>query len=183
MGNNSNKHVVAISIGSALFVIIGSLINIPAFFVPNTSLQLQYALLALIAIVFGPTVGFFTGFIGHALKDAILYGSLWWSWIIVSGFIGFGIGAFANRINIQKGYLTKADLIYFNIVQIVVNFIGWGIIAPAGDILFYSEPASKVFSQGVVSAVLNAVTIGVGGTLLLILYAKKQVKSSSLKKD
>ena len=70
MKNNSIKTVVATGIGAALFIIIGTLINIPTP-IPNTNLQLQYAVVALFAVVYGPTVGFFSGFIGHALKDAL----------------------------------------------------------------------------------------------------------------
>ena len=69
MKNNSIKTVVATGIGAALFVVIGLVINIPTF-VPNTSIQLQYAVQALLSILFGPVVGF----IGHALKDSIQYG-------------------------------------------------------------------------------------------------------------
>ncbi|RKV62975.1 MAG: ECF-type riboflavin transporter substrate-binding protein, partial [Streptococcus sp.] len=62
------KEVVATGIGAALFVVIG-MVSIPTP-VPNTSIQLQYAVQALFGVVFGPIVGFLTGFIGHALKDS-----------------------------------------------------------------------------------------------------------------
>ncbi len=58
MKNNSIKTVVATGIGAALFIIIGTLVNIPTP-IPNTNLQLQYAVVALFAVVYGPTVGFF----------------------------------------------------------------------------------------------------------------------------
>ena len=182
MKNNSIKNVVAIGIGAALVIIVGMLINIPTP-VPNTSIQLQYAVLALFAIVYGPTVGFFTGFIGHALKDAFQYGSPWWTWVLVSGLIGFAIGLLAKKIDIQKGKLTIKDYILFNATQIVANIIGWALIAPYGDILVYSEPSSKVFAQGLLSAGINILTIGVGGSLLLAAYAKSRTQSSSLSKD
>ena len=110
MKQNSIKNVVAIGIGAALFIIIGMLINIPTP-VPNTSIQLQYAVLALFAIIFGPTVGFFTGFIGHALKDAFQFGSPWWSWVIISGLIGLSIGLLSRSVNINKGYISTVDYI------------------------------------------------------------------------
>lgn len=44
------KQVVAVGIGAALFVVIG-MINIPTP-VPNTSIQLQYAVQALLSIIF-----------------------------------------------------------------------------------------------------------------------------------
>lgn len=56
MKNNSIKAVVATGIGAALFVIIGIFINIPLF--ANTSIQLQYAVQAFLAVLFGPAVGF-----------------------------------------------------------------------------------------------------------------------------
>lgn len=43
------KQVVAVGIGAALFVVIG-MINIPTP-VPNTSIQLQYAVQALLSII------------------------------------------------------------------------------------------------------------------------------------
>ncbi len=49
MKNNSIKTVVATGIG-ALFVVIGLLISIPTF-VPNTYIQLQYAVQSLLSIV------------------------------------------------------------------------------------------------------------------------------------
>ena len=48
MKNNSIRSVVATGIGAALFVVIG-MISIPTP-VPNTSIQLQYALQALFSV-------------------------------------------------------------------------------------------------------------------------------------
>ena len=63
------KQVVAVGIGAALFVVIG-MINIPTP-VPNTSIQLQYAVQALLSIIFGPIIGLLVGLIGHAIKDSL----------------------------------------------------------------------------------------------------------------
>ncbi|PHV57441.1 ECF transporter S component [Streptococcus macedonicus] len=182
MKSNSIKTVVATGIGAALFIIIGTLINIPTP-IPNTNIQLQYAVIALFAVIYGPTVGFFSGFIGHALKDALQYGSPWWTWVLVSGLIGLAIGLLAKKINIEKSPLTAKDYVWFNAVQIIANVVGWTLIAPYGDILIYSEPASKVFAQGILSAVINSLTIAIGGLLLLAVYSKTRTQSGSLTKD
>jgi len=182
MKNNSIKTVVATGIGAALFIIVGTLINIPTP-IPNTNIQLQYAVIALFAVIYGPTVGFFSGFIGHALKDAIQYGSPWWTWVLVSGLIGLAIGLLAKKINIEKSPLTVKDYVWFNAVQIIANVVGWALIAPYGDILIYSEPASKVFAQGILSAAINSLTIAIGGSLLLAVYSKTRTQSGSLTKD
>ncbi|ALT80344.1 hypothetical protein AU077_01485 [Streptococcus gallolyticus] len=182
MKSNSIKTVVATGIGAALFIIIGTLINIPTP-IPNTNIQLQYAVIALFAVIYVPTVGFFSGFIGHALKDALQYGSPWWTWVLVSGLIGLAIGLLAKKINIEKSPLTAKDYVWFNAVQIIANVVGWTLIAPYGDILIYSEPASKVFAQGILSAVINSLTIAIGGSLLLAVYSKTRTQSGSLTKD
>ena len=182
MKNNSIKTVVATGIGAALFIIVGTLINIPTP-IPNTNIQLQYAVIALFAVIYGPTVGFFSGFIGHALKDALQYGSPWWTWVLVSGLIGLAIGLLAKKINIEKSPLTVKDYVWFNAVQIIANVVGWALIAPYGDILIYSEPASKVFAQGILSAAINSFTIAIGGSLLLAVYSKTRTQSGSLTKD
>ena len=182
MKNNSIKTVVATGIGAALFIIVGTLINIPTP-IPNTNIQLQYAVIALFAVIYGPTVGFFSGFIGHALKDALQYGSPWWTWVLVSGLIGLAIGLLAKKINIEKCPLTVKDYVWFNAVQIIANVVGWALIAPYGDILIYSEPASKVFAQGILSAAINSLTIAIGGSLLLAVYSKTRTQSGSLTKD
>ena len=182
MTNQSIKTVVATGIGAALFIIIGTLVNIPTP-IPNTNIQLQYAVIALFAIIYGPTVGFFSAFIGHALNDALQYGSPWWTWALVSGLIGLAIGLLSKRINIEKNPLTAKDYVLFNVVQILANVVGWGIIAPYGDILIYSEPANKVFAQGFLSAFINSLTIAIGGSLLLAVYSRTRTQSGSLTKD
>ena len=182
MQNQSIKKVVAIGIGAALFVIIGMLINIPTP-IPNTSIQLQYPVLALFAIIYGPSVGFFTGLIGHALKDAFQYGNPWWTWVLVSALIGLAIGLLAKKINIEKGYLTAKDYLWFNVVQVAANIVGWGILAPWGDVAIYHEASNKVYAQGFLSAGVNSLTIAIGGSLLLAAYAKSRTKAGSLSKD
>lgn len=100
----------------------------------------------------------------------------------MSGLIGLSIGLVAKKIKIEKGQLTEKDLVWFNSAQILANVIGWGIIAPYGDILVYSEPASKVFTQGILSAAINSLTIAIGGSLLLAVYSKTRTQSGSLTK-
>lgn len=177
MKNNSIRTVVATGIGAALFVVIGLLINIPTF-VPNTSIQLQYAVQALLSVVFGPVVGF----LGHTLKDSLTYGP-WWSWILASGVVGLVIGFAKNRLRVQEGIFEGKDILVFNIFQVVANIIAWGIIAPVLDIVIYSEAANKVFTQGLVAGVVNSITIAIAGTILLGVYARSQTKTGSLSKD
>lgn len=181
MKNISIKTVVATGIGAALFVVVGLVINIPTF-VPNTSIQLQYAVQALLAVVFGPFAGFFSGFIGHAIKDSVTYGA-WWSWIIASGVFGLIIGVFKSRFRVEEGVFTGKDILLFNVIQVVANVICWGLVAPVLDIVIYKEPVEKLFAQGLMAGIVNSITVAIGGTILLAVYAKTQVQQNSLSKE
>ncbi|MCR2822926.1 ECF-type riboflavin transporter substrate-binding protein [Lederbergia panacisoli] len=183
MGKNlAIKTIVAIGIGAAVFVILGRFASIPTG-IPNTNINTSYAFLALMAVVFGPIAGGLIGLIGHALLDSIMWGSIWWSWVIISAFVGLLIGFTAKRINIEAGEFGKKQIISFNIIQALVQIVGWGILAPTLDILIYAEPANKVWTQGIVAGLANIVTVAVLGTILLVAYAKTRVKSGSLKAE
>ena len=94
------------------------------------------------------------------------------------------IYGFAGRkINLRQGVFDKKDMITFNVYQVIGNAIVWGLIAPTLDVLIYSEPVNKVYTQGLISASLNIVAVGIIGTLLMKAYAATQIKQGSLKKD
>jgi energy-coupling factor transport system substrate-specific component len=183
MKNNQSSitRLVAIGIGAAVFFILGRFLSIPTG-VPNTSIETTYPFLALMATVFGPLAGLFIGLIGHAIKDLLTYG-LWWSWVLTSGFTGLGYGLIGRKLKVSQGIFTKKDMITFNAGQVIVNLLAWALLAPALDILMYSEPASKVFVQGIVSGILNSLAVGIIGTLLLKGYASTRTKSGSLRQE
>lgn len=175
----SVKSVVAIGIGAALFFVLGK-ISIPTP-VPNTYVSLQYAIQAVMAVLFGPVAGLLIGLIGHTLIDATSYGP-WWSWIIASACAGLVIGLITMKMDISEGIDSK-KIIRFNVAQAIAHLLAWGLIAPCLDILIYNEPLEKLFAQGLTAGVANIVTTGVVGTLLLVAYAKTAVKKGSLNKE
>lgn len=59
----SVKNVVAIGIGSAIYVILARFTSIPTP-IPNTNIELVFPFLALFAAIYGAKVGFAVGFIG-----------------------------------------------------------------------------------------------------------------------
>jgi energy-coupling factor transport system substrate-specific component len=185
MGNSNTlsiKTIVAIGIGSALFIILGRFGAIPTG-IPQTNIETAYALLALIAILYGPVAGLLVGLIGHTLKDMIFYGSPWFSWVLASAIVGLIIGLAARKFKIHEGEFNNSDIVRFNIFQIIANALAWFVIAPVLDILFYAEPVDKVFVQGLVAGVANIVTVLVLGTLLAAGYAKTRAKRGSLSKE
>lgn len=176
------KEVVAIGIGTALFVVLTN-VQIPFGIIPNTALQSRVAVLIFFAAVFGPVVGGSIGLIGHALGDALFYGGVWWSWVFPDAIFGIIVGLFVAKYAIKEGGFDTKAIILFNVVQVVANAIAWIVVAPVLDILIYAEPADKVFIQGTLAFVGNVVVSAVLGTLLAVAYSKIGAKSSSLKKE
>ncbi len=169
------KEVVAIGIGTALFVALTE-VQIPLGFIPNTALQPR-------AAVFGPVVGGIVGLLGHALGDALFYGSIWWSWVFPEMVAGAAIGIFAKKFAIKEGGFGAKEIVLFNIVQIIANAVAWIAVAPILDIVIYAEPAGKVFAQGAWAFLGNIIIIGILGTLIAVGYSKIGGKSSSLSKE
>lgn len=178
----SVKTIVAIGIGAALFFVCGKFIAIPSP-VPNTSITIQYGVLGFIAAVFGPIAGLLTGFIGHALIDFAAGWGVWWSWVIASGVFGLLMGIGCSKFSLDDGICGKKEIITFNISQLVCHLICWGAVAPVLDILIYQEPVEKLFTQGLVAGISNAVTTAIIGTLLCVAYAKAKPRKGSLSKD
>ena len=126
--NSSIKTVVAVGIGAALFFVLGRFVAIPSP-VPNTNISLQYAVLALLAAMYGPVAGGLIGFIGHTLIDLSWGGSPWWSWVIASAFVGVAVGLFSKKLNLQEGEFSKKQVALFALpsrypVGVVTGILG-----------------------------------------------------------
>jgi len=178
----SVRTIVAIGIGTALFFLLARFVSIPVF--ANTTVTLQYALLAFFAVLFGPIAGLLIGFIGHVLTDISFGWGLWWSWIIVSGIIGFVFGFVIKSETVNDGdFADKRAIIRFVLGTTLVHLVAWGLIAPVLDILIYAQPANRVFAQGLIAFVGNAIMTAIVGTLLLLAYSKARPKAGSLTRD
>ena len=178
----SIKTIVAIGIGSAVFMILGRFASVPTG-IPNTEIQTAYAFLALMAVIYGPIAGLSIGFIGNTLKDLTAYGTPWFSWIIASAVVGIIIGLAWKKFDINEGEFGKKKIIGFNVCQVIANVIAWFVVAPSLDILIYAEPANKVYLQGAIAGISNIIAVGILGTILLVLYSKTIVKQGSLDKE
>ena len=176
------KTIVATGLGAALFTLLFMYVKIPTG-IPETDIQTAYGIGAFFAALFGPIAGGLIAFIGHALSDSIQYGSAWWSWVVATGLSCFIIGLVYPKLHVEDGEFGKKDIILFNVYQIIGNAIAWIIVAPILDILIYAEPVNLVFTQGVVAAISNAISSGVIGTILLVLYSRTRSKKGSLTKE
>lgn len=89
----------------------------------------------------------------------------------------------AKRIPIEQGTFGKKEIGTFLVGETIANLITWVVIAPIGDILIYAEAPSKVFTQGIVAGITNAIVTGVIGVILLKAYAQTKTKKGSLNKE
>jgi len=173
------RTIVAIGLGAALFMVLFMFVRIPSP-IPETSFQAAFGVGAMFAALFGPIAGGLIQFTGHALSDALQYGSPWWSWVIASGVAGVGFGFAYKKTGVEQGVFGTKDIITFNIYQVIANVVAWVVVAPVLDILIYAEPVNLVFTQGIVAAFMNTISAGVFGSLLLFAYAKTRTRASSL---
>ena len=181
----SVKTIVAVGIGAALFFVLGRFVSIPSP-VPNTNITTQYGLLAFMATLFGPVAGLLIGLIGHALIDFSYggsFGGIWWSWVIASAIFGLIVGIGCKKVRLNDGLFSKKECIRFNIVQLIGHLICWGVIAPALDVLIYSEPTEKLVAQGLMAGASNFITTLIIGSLLCFAYAAAKPKKGSLKEE
>ncbi|HEY8422512.1 MAG TPA: ECF-type riboflavin transporter substrate-binding protein [Thermoclostridium sp.] len=177
----STKTIVAIGLGAAIFTLLFMFVKVPSP-IPETSFQTAYGVSAFFATLFGPIAGGLIAFIGHAISDAVQYGSPWWSWVIASGAASFIFGFAYKRTKVEDGEFKGKDILTFNIIQVIGNVIAWLGLAPVLDIVIYAEPVNLVFAQGAIAAVMNSISAGVIGTLLLLAYAATRTKKGTLTK-
>ena len=178
----SAKTAAAIGIGAALLFVLMRFVAIPSG-VPNTTLNLGIAVLAIFAAVFGPIAGLLIGFIGHFLNDLTAGWGVWWTWVVGSALFGCVVGFFWKLYRIEEGGFGVKQMVIFNAIQIAANILVWVVIAPTLDIFIYQEPSDKVYLQGLVAGSLNAVVILILGTLLAFGYSRTRSKAGSLKAE
>ena len=176
------RTIVATGIGAALFTLLFMYVKVPTG-IPETDVQTAYGVGSFFAAMFGPIAGFLIAFIGHAISDATQYGSPWWSWVIASGVSCFIVGLVYPKLKVDEGRFNLKDCILFNVCQILANVIAWIVVAPILDIVIYSEPSNLVFTQGAVAALWNAISMGVIGSILLLLYSKTRSGQGTLTKE
>ncbi len=172
----STKTVVAIGLGAALYYAL-SYISIPIG--PNTSLRPAVALLTIIGAMFGPLAGLFSGLIGHALFDALVFGSVWWSWVALSAVLGLSQGFIYNNrtFSVTKGEINLKHIALMGIYTIA-GIVAAGVTAYVGDVFLYGEPADKVWVQLVLASLSNLAVVFVIGIPVVISIAKTQKKNT-----
>ena len=118
-----------------------------------------------------------------AHKDGIEYGNISWAWVLASAITGLVIGLFNKKYDVTTGKFSLMSMIWFNLAQALALLIAYGIVTPIGDRLQFAQAWSYLYAQSFVAGVANFITIAIGGTLLLAIYARSRTQSGSLTKD
>ncbi len=176
--NLNTRTVVTISIGAALYGIVG-LFSIPIG--PNTQLKPAIIILSVFAVFFGPFVGFFAGFIGHILTDMLAGWGLWWNWELSSGFFGF----FAGLVYLFRGFDIKYGLfkkwhIVFLLVSGLVGFLVGYLFSGTTDIILMGEAPRKIYLQVILIALSNSLVFIFFAIPLIIGYLRTHKKTPTL---
>ena len=174
----TTRKVVAIGIGAALYGAL-SAIQIPVG--PNTSFRIAIALLPIFGAIFGPIVGFLVGFIGHALNDALMYGSVWWSWAFMSGMMGLfgGFITLHKNFDALAGKIQKMHYILLYVYAIIGMAAG-SVIAFCGDVFLYGESPAKVWLQIILANICNLAVIAIIGIPVVIVITIMNKKNTNL---
>ena len=176
------RNIVASAILAALVFVLLRFVAIPTPF-PDTTLSIYAAVVAFFAVLFGPAVGFVSGFIGNLLVDLIAGWGVWWTWVVVTGLYGLFVGLGCKGIKLEDGQFGKKEFVRFIIVTVLGCLLCWGVIAPIGDILVYAEPANLVFIQGVFVGLSGMISSIIVGGILCKAYANSKAKKGSLTKE
>lgn len=107
------REVVYAAIGAALYGVFSWATNfIPLPAAGNITFRPAVAIPMFFGVVFGPWVGFLTGFVGNMLGDFISGFGFWWSWDLGNGLMGLIPGLIAAGITSYRARSTiiKAEI-------------------------------------------------------------------------
>lgn len=165
------KSILIVILGGILYGVV-SLIGFPVS--PNTSFRISIALLTIFGTLFGPLIGFLVGFIGHVINDTLTWGSVWWSWVFISGIMGLfaGLINLDSDFNIQSSDIKSKHIIKMYLLSLISIFVA-GFIAFLGDIILYKEPASIVWIEIIIVSISNYLVIALLGIPSILFITKR----------
>jgi uncharacterized membrane protein len=135
------REVVYAAIGAALYGVLSWATNvIPMPAVSQVTLRPAIVIPIFFGVVFGPAVGFFSGFVGNVLGDAITGWGVFPIWDIGNGLIGLVAGlALAFRSSKQSVNILLGIVVAFNLLV-------------AALLLAFPDTENALFGAGTVGA-------------------------------
>lgn len=162
----STRAVVYMAIGAALYAVLNLITN--GWLIPgtsNVSVRPSIVIPIFFGVLFGPIVGFFTGFIGNTLSDQLTFG-IYWNWEIGNGLIGFISGLAA--LFVRGAYRRWPNVVTAAVLAAIGIIVGIGFAALTDPIVSKITVGAAISTEWVPAVVADLLF---GIPLLVILLA------------
>ena len=93
-----------------------------------------------------------------------------------------GLYPYITKKNLEQGVFGGKQVAIFTVMSLISNFVGYG-ISVVFDVISYGEPFLKSLTQQQITTVCNTVVMGIIGSALMLLVAKKFSSNISLSED
>ena len=167
------REVVFMAIGAALYGVLGwatSFIRIPGPF--NTSIRPAVAIPMFFGAIFGPWVGFFSGFVGNVIIDLLSGYGFSWNWSLGNGLLGLIAGLAFVRA--QRGELPSLrSVLTWSIIGTLVAFL----FSSVTDIWVYQTEPAAIPAEYIGVVVPNIIAGVILVPILYIAYRQLQERS------
>lgn len=165
--NEQQKQLIVTLISIVLFYLIGNhgRIHTGVFM---SYIYLQYPLLCIVSILYGPVSGFFTGLIGHIMIDSTYSHFVWVSWVTGSGVFGLLLGLAAKYKlfhNSRETFLENNDKsatarlrLRYAVIIMGASLISFTVVGTIIHLIVYSDPVTEVLKQGLFIGLSDGLT-------------------------
>ena len=167
------REVVFMAIGAALYGVLGwatAIARIPGPF--NISVRPAVVIPMFFGAIFGPWVGFFTGFVGNIIIDLLSGYGFSWNWSLGNGLLGLIAGlAFVRSRGGELPSLKSA--VIWSVIGVVLAFL----FSSVSDIWVYQTEPALIPLQYVQVVIPNIIFGLILVPLLYIAYQQIQERS------
>jgi len=170
---SSSKKLLAITVGSLVYAALNIAFN--PFRISETqliALRPSVAIPMFLGYIFGPLVGFATGFLGNVIGDAVSWGGFWWNWDVGNGLLGLVPGLALYLLPEEERYSRKG-LLAASLLAAAGSILGVGFASYIDYALGYGvstplEAFNELFLPAAVSDAINGALLT---PLLVAAYA------------
>ena len=167
------REVVFMAIGAALYGVLGwvtSFLRIPGPF--NSQIRPAVVIPMFFGALFGPWVGFFSGFVGNVIIDLLSGYGFSWNWSLGNGLLGLIAGLAFARARGEELPSLRAVLTW-SLIGTLIAFL----FSSVTDIWVYGNEPGTIPAEYIGVIIPNIIA---GAILLPILYiAYQQVQERS----
>jgi energy-coupling factor transport system substrate-specific component len=169
----STREIVFMAIGAALYGVLGwvtAALRIPGPF--NSQLRPGVVIPMFFGAIFGPWVGFFTGFVGNIIIDLLSGYGFSWNWSLGNGLLGL-ISGFAFILARGEQLPSLPKVLTWSLIGVLLAFL----FSSVTDIWVYQTEPAAVPLQYFQVIIPNIIA---GAVLLPVLYiAYRQMQERS----